>query len=160
MRLIIEAILASALFFLICYLQTGTDEKNIKSYRVYPDEIKEKLLKDEQLKGLIKEPNASSIFVSNLLLFGVILFLFGLPLKNEDVHINVLNLLILGQWINAFDYLVIDRIWWRHSTRPRFKAYQNAEWYQDDTYHRQAFLRGIPLFCIIAIVDGIILTFI
>ena len=158
MLLIVEALLLSALFFLICYSQTGTDEKNMKSYRVYPDEIKKKLMKDEHLKDLIKPTSSSAIFVSNLVVFGMILFLFGIPLKHDNVHINVLNLLILGQWVNAFDYFIIDRMWWRHSTRPRFKDYPNPEWYQDDTYHRQSFLKGIPLFCIIAIVDGILLT--
>lgn len=39
MILVIEVIALCSIFFLICILGTGSDEKNLKSYSSYPDEV-------------------------------------------------------------------------------------------------------------------------
>ncbi len=38
MIVIIETFILCIVFFMLCYLGTGTDEKNLKSYSSYPDE--------------------------------------------------------------------------------------------------------------------------
>lgn len=39
--LIVELVILCILFWGICYLNTGSDDKNIKSYASYPDEVQE-----------------------------------------------------------------------------------------------------------------------
>ena len=43
--LIIEAIILCALFWGICYLNMGSDDKNIKGYSSYSDEV-QKIVKE------------------------------------------------------------------------------------------------------------------
>ena len=158
MLFLAELIVLCGLFFFICYSHTGTDEKNMKSYSVYPDEVKEMIQKDPTLSKQIKVTSTTVTFISNLLVFGVILFVFGLPLKTENFQVNFLTLLFLGQLVNAFDFFVVDCMWWRHSPRIRFSQLPNEASYQDVRYHRGSFFRGILLFIAIAVIDGILIT--
>ena len=41
----LEIIILCTLFFILCYLGTGTDEKNLKSYDSYPNEV-QKLIRE------------------------------------------------------------------------------------------------------------------
>lgn len=44
---IIVAVLFYLLFWFMCYLGTGTDKKNIKGFRSYPDEVQKRVLKNQ-----------------------------------------------------------------------------------------------------------------
>ena len=155
----IELILLFALFFFICYSNTGSNKKNIRAFASYPDEVQDLVRKDPRLKSEIKESSLFKTFISNLILFGIILFLFGLLIRTPDFLHNFLTLTLLGQGVNAFDFLVIDLLWWRNSPRIRFNGIPaTPEMYKDPSKHAASFLRALVLFLIIAAVDGFLLT--
>lgn len=159
--LMLELIVLCALFFLMCYLGTGTDEKNIKSYSSYPDEIQELLLKDAKLKLQIRVKSPAVTFFSNVLLFGVLFFLMGLPIRSNSALLNFSKLTILGQGLNLFDFVVIDLLWWRNSPRIRFHGTEHmAEVYRNPNKHAAAYIRGVGAFLLVAVLDGFLLTLI
>lgn len=43
------------IFFAICYLGTGTDEKNLKNYMSYPEEVQAKIKEIEEYRGKYRE---------------------------------------------------------------------------------------------------------
>lgn len=98
------------------------------------------------------------VFISNLIMFSIILFIFGLFIKTENFTGNFINVLILGEVLNLFDLVVIDLLWWRNTKRIRFSDIPEKEKYQDSKQHIGSFERGIIMYLIIAIIDGIILT--
>lgn len=149
------------LFWLICYMGTGTDEKNMKSYGSYPTEVQKMLRENEKLKGLIRENSPIKVFLSNVILFSVILFFLGLPLREESIFLNFLHILAMGQTLNAFDFFIMDLLWFRHTKRTRFEGTkENDRLYRDPKNHFFAFLRGIPAFILVALIDGTILSLI
>lgn len=157
--LIAELVILCVLFWGICYLNTGSDDKNIKSYASYPDEVQEVIKKNPELESKIKPVSPVISFVSNILVFGIVLFIFGLFVKADGFMANFINLSILGQCLNAFDFLVIDMLWWRNSERIRFTGTKDRkELYSNPKKHFVSFLKAIAVFLIIAIIDGIILT--
>ena len=157
--LILELIILCALFWGICYLNTGSDDKNIKSYASYPDEVQEMIKKNPVLQSKIKTVLPVMSFVSNILVFGVVLLIFGVFVKKDGFMANFTNLLILGQCLNAFDFLVIDMLWWRNSKRIRFTGTEDRQdLYSNPKKHFVSFLKGIIAFLIIAVIDGMILT--
>lgn len=85
---------------LICFLSTGTDEKNLVGLRSYPIEVQEIIKKNEKYKNKIKS--------INLIMFVIVLFVFGIFIKSEEI-------------LNLFDLIVIGLIWWRNTKRIRFK---------------------------------------
>ena len=87
------------------------------------------------------------VFISNLIMFSIILFIFGLFIKTENFTGNFINILILG-----------EILWWRNTKRIRFSDIPEKEKYQDPKQHIGSFERGIIMYLIIAIIDGIILT--
>ena len=146
------------LFWLLCWLGTGTDEKNVKSYRSYPDAVQKKIRENPRLAPLVREASPGAVFLSNVLLFSVILLVLGLPIRQQGFFRTFLNILIMGQVLNAFDYFIMDRLWFRNTRRTRFSGTEDQkELYRDDSNHRAAFLRGIPAFLTVAVVDGLIL---
>ena len=63
-------IMVYGLFFLMCYLGTGTTEKNMKSYHFYPDEIQVKIQENDKLVTMIlKKSSYIASFLSNYILF-------------------------------------------------------------------------------------------
>lgn len=64
--IIIEIIILCFLFFLICYLNTGSDEKNIKSYYSYPDAIQAIVRENPKLSLKIKLINPLVSFLFNI----------------------------------------------------------------------------------------------
>ena len=156
--LILELIILCALFWGICYLNTGSDDKNIKSYASYPDEVQEMIKKNPALQPQIKVTSPTLSFVSNTLIFGIVLFIFGLFVKADRFVANFINLLILGQCLNAFDFLIIDMLWWRNSKRIRFTGTEDRrDLYSNPKKHFISFLKGIAVFLIVAVIDGAIL---
>lgn len=159
--LILELTTLCLVFWAICFLNTGSDEKNVKSFTSYPDEVQKIVKKNPKLQPKIKSISPVASFTSNILVFGVVLFIFGLFLKKPSFKTNFINLLILGQVLNAFDFLIIDMLWWRHSKRIRFEGTKDrAELYSNPKKHFISFLKGIALFLILALIDGLILSLI
>ncbi|MFP3155937.1 hypothetical protein LQZ18_16250 [Lachnospiraceae bacterium ZAX-1] len=158
--LIAEIVFLCALFFLICYLNTGSDEKNIKSFASYPDEIQHIVRQYPTLNEKIKTTAPVVSFLSNVLMFGIIILVFGFFIKQENFVDNFICLLILGQCLNAFDFLVIDMLWWRNSKRIRFTGTEDLQSvYRNSKKHFISFLKGILVFLMIAVMDGLILSF-
>lgn len=158
--LIIECIIICLIMWLICFLSTGTDEKNLIGLRSYPKEIQEIIRNDEKYKDKVKPTNITKVFISNLIMFIVILFILGIFIKANDFQTNFMNILILGEVLNLFDLIVIDLIWWRNTKRIRFTEIAEKEKYQNPKQHIDSFLRGIIMYVLVAIIDGFILTII
>ncbi len=53
---------------------TGTDNKNLKSYSSYPDEVQNRIKSIAEYQGKFKESNKVVTFISNFLLFLFVLF--------------------------------------------------------------------------------------
>ena len=157
--LILELTILCAVFFAICYLNTGSDDKNIKSYASYPDEVQEMIKKNPALQAKIKTTPPVVSFASNILIFGIVLFIFGFFIKADGFMANFINLSILGQCHNAFDFLVIDMLWWRNSKRVRFTGTKDRkDLYSNPKKHFVSFLKGIAVFLIVSLIDGTLLT--
>ncbi len=54
MILAIETTALCIVFFLLCFLGTGTDEKNLKNYSSYPDEVQNLINEIAEYRGAIK----------------------------------------------------------------------------------------------------------
>lgn len=158
MGLIIECIIICVIMWAICFLLTGTDYKNLSGLRSYPIEVQDIIKKNKKYKDKIKPINMIKVFISNLVTFSIILFIFGLFIKTENFIGNFTNILILGEVLNLFDLVVIDLLWWRNTKRIRFSDIPEKEKYQDPKQHIGSFKRGIIMYLIIAVIDGIILT--
>ena len=157
--LIVELVILCVIFWGTCYLNTGSDDKNIKSYASYPDEVQEMIKKNPALQAKIKVTSPALSFASNTLVFGIVLFIFRLFVKADGFVANFINLLILGQCLNAFDFLVIDMLWWRNSKRIRFTGTEDRQdLYSNPKKHFISFLKGTAVFLIVAVIDGIVLT--
>ncbi len=154
-----EIFVLCMLFFLICYLNTGSDEKNIKSFSSYPDEIQHIVRERAILKDNIKTMAPLISIISNIMVFLVILFVFGIFIKRANFKDNFTNLLILGQSLNLFDFLVIDMLWWRNSSRIRFTGTEHMDKvYKNPKKHFISFTKGILVFSIVPIIDGLLLS--
>lgn len=158
MILIIECIIICLIMWLICLVSTGTDEKNLIGLRSYPVEIQKTIRDNEKYKNKVKQKNLTKIFITNLIMFVIVLFIFGIFIKSNDFKTNFVNILVLGEVLNLFDLVVIDLLWWRNSKRIRFKDIPEKEKYQNPKQHIDSFFRGIIMYLLVAIIDGIILT--
>ena len=70
------------LFWLICYANTGSDEKNMRGFRSYPKEVRELVKNDMHLASLAPAAvNMVSVFVSNVVMFSVVFCVVGIILK-------------------------------------------------------------------------------
>lgn len=158
MILLIELITLCAVFSLACFADTGTDDKNLKSYPSYPIEVQNRIKDIAKYQGRYKEDSKAAAFLSNFLFFSVILFVFGLFVREQSFAHNFLRLSILGQGLNLFDLLVIDLIWWRNTKRIRLAKIPNAGLYQNPEKHIEAFIRAFVMYLLIALIDGYLLT--
>lgn len=156
--LITEAIVLCLLFFALCILGTGTDEKNLKSYSSYPDEVKDRIKEIKEYQGKYREKNKKDVWIGNFILFLILFIILGIPIKEKNFIHNFISVLILGQALNIFDLIVIDLLWWRNSKRIRLSKISQKELYQNPKKHIEAFLRAVVLYFLVAVVDGYILT--
>lgn len=156
MLVTVETIILCVVFFSICYIGTGTDEKNLKCYSSYPDEVQTRINNIAEYQGKFKENNIFIIF--NFLLFLVLLFLLGLFIKKDDFLHNFLCLSIMGQGLNVFDLCVIDLLWWRNTKRIRFSKIPEKIHYQNLKKHIEAFARAFVMYLLVALIDAYILT--
>lgn len=151
-------------FWGCCYISTGGDEKNIKAYATYPDEVQAYVRNDPKLKGQIEKanllvsPNPVKTFFANAILFLAVLFVLGIFIRTDSFAENLLRLSVIGQGLNLFDYVVIDLFWWRNTKRIRFSGTENRpELYRNPKKHTVSFLKGIVMFFLVAAADGFLL---
>lgn len=146
-------------------MSTGTDEKNLRSYATYPQEVQDYVRSNpawkEQIKkaNLLVSPNPVKTFLANALLFLVVLFLLGTVVRTDRFGVNFVRLSVMGQGLNLFDYVVIDLLWWRNTKRIRFSGTKNdAALYRNPKKHTVSFGKGVAMFGIVALVDAALLT--
>ncbi len=136
------------LYWGMCFLATGSDEKNLKGLRSYPKETQG--IVREKVPAAPKRQPVYLILLSNLLLFGVAFFLLGVIFRYllpfDSYLSSFLYFLALGEGLGLFDLLIIDLMWWRHSKRIRFSFLPQDSYYQNPKEHLVSFIRGIPLF--------------
>ena len=159
--MIYAIIVIYGLFFLMCYLGTGTTEKNMKSFHSYPEAIQEKIRVNDKLSGMIpKKSSYMASFVSNYVLFTVVFSIVGLLLRIDGFWNNLWYFLIMGIGLNLFDLLVIDILWWCNTKRIRFEELDaDAEEYKNPKKHFMAFLRGVPVFICVAVTVSILMNY-
>lgn len=156
--LLIETVILCVVFFGVCYLGTGTDQKNLKNYSAYPDKVQNRIQEIAEYRGKFKETGKAGIWGANFLVFIVVFLLLGIPIHQDNFAYNFICLLILGQTLNVFDLLVIDLLWWRNTKRIRLSKIPQKELYQDPKKHVEAFIRALLLYFFVALVDGYLLT--
>lgn len=155
---LIELLILCLIFFILCYLATGTDEKNLKNYMSYPDEVQAKIKRIGDYKGKFKEPSKTSTFIENFIIFSILFLILGLKIRQESFVQNFIALLILGQGLNVFDLVFIDLLWWRNTKRIRLSKLPEKALYQNPKTHIEAFERAFFMYFLIALIDGYILT--
>ena len=156
--LFIETVILCVVFFGVCYLGTGTDQKNLKYYSSYPDKVQNRIQEIAEYRGKFKETGKVSVWAAHFFLFTFLFLLLGIPIRQENFAYNFICLLILGQTLNVFDLFVIDLLWWRNSERIRLSKIPQKELYEDPKKHVEAFIRALFLYFFVALVDGYLLT--
>lgn len=162
---IATAFLLYMLYWLCCFLGTGTDKKNLAGLRSYPDNIQQAVMEHKEFGKIApKEKSTISILLGNLLLFTVMFSVLGLALKNllglNNFGTTFCFFLALGEGLGVFDLVVIDLLWWRNTKRIRFSFLPEKADYQNPDKHIGSFLRGIPLFAVVAMESAGIVTMI
>lgn len=148
------------LFFVMCYINTGTDKKNMTSYYSYPNVIQEQIKKDADLKKFIpKEKNYLQSFISNFVLFFIVFIVVGVILKCFDFKFSFIFFLIMGEGLNLFDLLIIDCCWFVRSKRTRFNNIGTPEMYVEYRKHFISFLNAVPIFIAVAFTGASVLSF-
>ena len=155
----IETVGLCLFFFILCFLGTGTDDKNLKSFSSYPDEVQTLIRNNEDYRAKVKTTNKCLVFLLNFLIFLVILFILGIAIRKPNFLHNFICLSIIGQGLNLFDLLVIDLIWWRRTKRIRFTKMPEKNLYQNPRKHIESFLRAFVMYLLIAAIDGYLLQF-
>lgn len=156
--LLIESVILCSAFFGLCFLGTGTDEKNLRNYMSYPDEVQKRIKEIEEYQGKYKETSRFAAWIANFLLFTILFLLLGIVIRQTSFKHNFISLLILGETLNVFDLIVIDLLWWRNTKRIRLSKIPQKELYQNPKKHIEAFLRALILYFFIAMIDGYLLT--
>lgn len=157
----IIAIVFWFLYWGICFLCTGGDKKNLIGLRSYPDEV-QTCVRKKYGNAAPKEKSIPSILLGNLILFTVVFSVIGLIFKSVlafDGYLSAfLYFLVFGEGLGLFDLLVIDLLWWRNTKRIRFSFIPEKEAYQNPEKHIGSFVRGIPLFAVIAALSALIVS--
>lgn len=160
MEYLIAGFIIYTLYFVICYINTGTDKKNLNSYYSYPNIIQKKILDNSELKNLIPtKKNYIQSFVSNFVSFFVVFLLTGFVLQCFDFKSAFIFLLIMGEGLNLFDFLIIDCCWFVRAKRTRFKNIGTPEMYLGYKKHFISFLKAIPVFVAVAFAGAMVLSF-
>lgn len=109
-----------------------------------------------------KKKSMLSILLSNLVLFTVVFSVLGLIFKKalgfEDYLSTFGYFLLFGEGLGLFDLVVIDLLWWRNTKRTRFSFLPEKKYYRNPSKHIGSFVRGIPLFAVIAALTAAIVT--
>lgn len=150
--LLFVIIISCSILFILCILKTGTDEKNLKNYTSYPDEVQRQIELIDEYKGKF------TTWILNFFLFTIIFFFLGLFIRQTKFVYNFIQLIILGEILNVFDLVIIDLLWWRRTKRIRLSKIPQKELYQNPKKHIEAFKRAVLMYFFIALLDGYILT--
>ena len=149
------------LYWGICFVCTGTDKKNLAGLRSYPDEV-QAAVRARLGNEAPKDKSIPSILLGNLLLFTAVFSIVGIVLKgllSFDGYLSAFwYFLLLGEGLGLFDLVVIDLLWWRNTQRTRFSFLPNKAAYQDPSKHIGSFVRGIPLFAVVAALSAAVVT--
>ena len=141
------------LYWGICFLATGTDRKNLAGLRSYPDAV-QAVVRERLADGAPKDKSIPAILLGNLVLFTVVFSAIGLAFANvlgfDGYAPAFWYFLLLGEGLGLFDLLVIDLLWWRNTKRIRFTFLPDKACYQDPSKHIGSFVRGVPLFAVVA----------
>ncbi len=156
--LLIETVILCVVFFGVCFLSTGTDEKNLRNYISYPDEVQERIKETKEYLGKYKETGIFDVWMVNFLIFSVLFLLLGSIIRQTKFMHNFISLLVVGEILNVFDLIVIDLLWWRNTKRIRLSKIPQKELYQNPKKHIEAFLRAMVLYFFVAVLDGYLLT--
>lgn len=156
--LVIETVVLCAAFFVLCFVNTGTDEKNLRNYMSYPDEVQKRIKTIKAYQGKYATTSRFTAFIINFLLFTTLFLLMGIPVRQTDFIHNFISVLILGETLNIFDLTVIDLLWWRNTKRIRLLKIPQKELYQNPKKHVSAFVRALILYVFVAMLDGYLLT--
>ncbi len=156
--LLLETVILCSAFFVFCFLGTGTDEKNLRNYMSYPDEVQKRIQEIEEYRGKYRETSKFATWMANFLIFTVLFFALGIRIRQPNFQHNFMSLLFLGETLNAFDLIVIDLLWWRNTKRIRLVKIPQKKLYQNPKKHIQAFLRALVLYFLVALLDGYLLT--
>lgn len=162
---IITAVVFYFIYWFCCFLGTGTDKKNLLGLRSYPDEVQEIAKNEPLLKPYLpKEKNIWLVLLGNFLLFTAVFSVLGIALKSvlglTDYLSAFIYFLIFGEGLGVFDLLVIDLLWWRNTKHIRFSFILEKQAYQNPKKHVGSFVRGIPLFAVVAAITAAIVTLI
>ena len=145
----------------ICFVCTGTDKKNLAGLRSYPDEV-QAAVRERLGNKVPADKSVPSILTGNLLLFTVVFSIVGIALRgllSFDGYFSAFwYFLLLGEGLGLFDLVVIDLLWWRNTQRIRFSFLPNKAAYQDPSKHIGSFVRGIPLFAVVAALSAAVVT--
>lgn len=160
---ILTAVLFYFLYWFCCFLCTGTDKKNLAGLRSYPDEVQAIVRAEPSLeKCLPKERSIWTILSGNLLLCTVIFSILGIALKGvlalTSYRTAFFYFLLFGEGLGLFDLLIIDLLWWRNTRRIRFSFLPDWGLYRNPSKHIGSFVRGIPLFALVAAITAWIVT--
>ena len=150
-------------YWFCCFLATGTDRKNLAGLRSYPDTVQQAVREHPVFgKAAPQAKSIASILIGNLLLFTVVFSVLGFVLKNilelDGFWTAFWFFLALGEGLGLFDLVVIDLLWWRNTKRIRFSFLPEKAPYQDPGKHIGSFLKGIPLFAVVAVLAAGIVT--
>lgn len=160
MEKVIVIVVFCLFYWLMCFMGTGTDEKNLKGLRSYPEEV-QKIVRKHNVSAPKAQP-VWKILIGNFILFTPVFSILGLVLKSYLELNNYVSaflfFLALGEMLGLFDLVVIDLLWWRNTKRIRFSYLQDKSYYQDPSKHIGSFIRGIPLFAVIALASAWIVT--
>ena len=145
----------------ICFICTGTDKKNLAGLRSYPDEV-QAAVRERLGNKVPAAKSVPSVLTGNLLLFTVVFSIVGIALRgllSFDGYFSAFwYFLLLGEGLGLFDLMVIDLLWWRNTQRIRFSFLPNKAAYQDPSKHIGSFVRGIPLFAVVAALSAAVVT--
>ena len=149
------------LYWGICFICTGTDKKNLAGLRSYPDEV-QAAVRERLGNKVPAAKSVPSVLTGNLLLFTVVFSIVGIALRgllSFDGYFSAFwYFLLLGEGLGLFDLVVIDLLWWRNTQRIRFSFLPNKAAYQDPGKHIGSFVRGIPLFAVVAALSAAVVT--
>lgn len=155
---VIEVIILCILFFVLCFLGTGSDEKNLKNYSSYPDVVQDRIKSIDEYRGKFKEENKLTSFIANFVIFTILFLILGIFIREKSFVSNFTHILIMGQVLNIFDLVVIDLWWWRGTSHIRFTKIPQRELYQNPKKHIDSFVRALVMYVLVAVAVGYILT--
>lgn len=155
-RILVCSAVLCAVLFLACFAGTGGDERNMRNFYSYPQAVRDAVLSDPRLAGMVPRRRSGAVsFVGNLVVFAVALLIVRLAARPVGLAATFLGLLAVGEGLNLFDLLVIDLLWWRRSSRVRLSGVEDPALYRDPLPHVASFLRGIPMFALAALIASI-----